>query len=158
VLDAVVASSEGQRREMWEMREGALETITAAGTRIGFDISLPLDFVQDFVDEMAQHAEAIMPNLRMCHMGHLGDGNLHYAIFPPAGAADELMEKAEEIKTAVYDAIGNYGGSFSAEHGIGSTKLYAMKNYKDPVALAVMQQIKATLDPKGIMNPGKLLP
>jgi FAD/FMN-containing dehydrogenase len=158
VLDAVVASSEGQRREMWEMREGALETITAAGTRIGFDISLPLDFVQDFVDEMAQHAEAIMPNLRMCHMGHLGDGNLHYAIFPPAGAAYELMEKAEEIKTAVYDAIGNYGGSFSAEHGIGSTKLYAMKNYKDPVALAVMQQIKATLDPKGIMNPGKLLP
>lgn len=158
VLDAVIASSEAQRLEMWAMREGALEVVTAAGTRIGFDISLPLDQVHGFVEEMTERALAIMPGLKMCHMGHLGDGNLHYSIFPPEGKGAEMMAKAEAIKASVYAAIGEFGGSFSAEHGIGSTKLYAMENYKDPVALAVMQQIKATLDPKGIMNPGKLLP
>ena len=158
VLDAVIASSESQRREMWDMREGALEVVMAAGTRIGFDISLPLDQVHAFVDEMVRRADAIMPGLRMCHMGHLGDGNLHYSIYPPEGEGDALMAKADEIKATVYDAIGDFGGSFSAEHGIGTTKLYAMTHYKDPVALAVMKQIKATLDPKGIMNPGKLLP
>ncbi|MBT3990709.1 MAG: FAD-binding oxidoreductase [Rhodospirillaceae bacterium] len=158
VLDAVIASSEAQRREMWDMREGALEIVTAAGARIGFDISLPLDQVHAFVDEMTRQSEAILPGLRMCHMGHLGDGNLHYSIYPPEGQADEMMAKADEIKAAVYAAIGDFGGSFSAEHGIGTSKLYAMTNYKDPVALAVMLQIKATLDPKGIMNPGKLLP
>jgi len=158
VLDAVIASSESQRREMWDMREGALEVITAAGTRIGFDISLPLDQVEPFVEKMAQHANQIMPGLRMCHMGHLGDGNLHYSIFPPVGGADQLSNKADEIKATVYAEVGNYGGSFSAEHGIGSTKIYAMEKYKDRVALAVMKDIKATLDPKNIMNPGKLLP
>ena len=99
-----------------------------------------------------------MPGLRMCHMGHLGDGNLHYTIFSPEDNTDVSMANADAIRAAVYDAIVDFGGSFSAEHGIGTTKLYAMTNYKDPVALAVMQQIKATLDPKGIMNPGKLLP
>jgi len=158
VLDAVIASSEAQRREMWEMREGALEVVTAAGTRVGFDISLPLDQVHGFVDEMTQRAEAIMPNLKMCHMGHLGDGNLHYSVFPPEGESEAFLANADAIKTAVYGSISDFGGSFSAEHGIGTTKLCAMTNYKDPVALAVMQQIKATLDPKGIMNPGKLLP
>ncbi|MBT3915727.1 MAG: FAD-binding oxidoreductase [Rhodospirillaceae bacterium] len=158
VLDAVIASSEAQRQEMWDMREGALEAVTAAGVWIGFDISLPLDQVHAFVDEMTRRAEAIVPGLRMCHMGHLGDGNLHYTIFSPEDNTDVSMANADAIRAAVYDAIVDFGGSFSAEHGIGTTKLYAMTNYKDPVALAVMQQIKATLDPKGIMNPGKLLP
>ena len=158
VLDAVIATSEAQRRQMWDMREGALEVITAAGTRIGFDISLPLNKIQDFVEEMESQTEAIISGLRMCHMGHLGDGNLHYAIFPPENEPEILMAKAEEIKSVVYDSIGKYGGSFSAEHGIGVSKLSAMSKYKDPVSLAIMKQIKATLDPKNIMNPGKLLP
>ncbi len=158
VQDAVIASSEAQRREMWDMREGALEAVTAAGVWIGFDISLPLDQVHAFVDEITQRVDAIVPELRMCHMGHLGDGNLHYTIFSPEDGAEESTSNADAIKAAVYDAIVDFGGSFSAEHGIGTTKLYAMTNYKDPVALAVMQQIKAALDPKGIMNPGKLLP
>ena len=91
-------------------------------------------------------------------MGHLGDGNLHYAIFPPEEDPDALNLKSEEIKKAVYDAISSFDGSFSAEHGIGTSKLFAMNNYKDPVALDIMQQIKVKLDPKMIMNPGKLLP
>jgi FAD/FMN-containing dehydrogenase len=158
VLDAVIATSESQRRQMWDMREGALEVITAAGPRIGFDIALPLEHVEPFVDDMKRRANQIMPGLRMSHMGHLGDGNLHYSIFPPDGEADELAARASDIKAAVYSEIEKYGGSFSAEHGIGSTKVNAMREYKDPVALAVMKEIKATLDPKNIMNPGKLLP
>ena len=158
VLDAVIASSEGQRREMWEMRESALEIITKEGNRIGFDISLPLNKVQAFVREMEFRAGSLVKNLRMCHMGHLGDGNLHYAIFPPEEDPDALNLKSEEIKKAVYDAISSFNGSFSAEHGIGTSKLFAMNNYKDPVALDIMQQIKVKLDPKMIMNPGKLLP
>ena len=90
VLDAVIASSEGQRREMWEMRESALEIITKEGNRIGFDISLPLNKVQAFVREMEFRAGSLVKNLRMCHMGHLGDGNLHYAIFPPEEDPDAL--------------------------------------------------------------------
>jgi FAD/FMN-containing dehydrogenase len=158
VSDAVIATSEAQRRQMWDMREGALETITAAGPRIGFDISLPLNKIQDFVEEMEFKTKKIISGLRMCHMGHLGDGNLHYAIFPPENEPEILMTKAEEIKSVVYESIGTYGGSFSAEHGIGTSKLFAMSKYKDPVSLAIMKQIKTTLDPKNIMNPGKLLP
>ena len=158
LLDAVIASSENQRRDMWKMREGALEVITAEGERIGFDISLPLDRIQDFVEEMRQRVEAIHPGLRMCHMGHLGDGNLHYSIFPPEKGLNKLMAKEEKIKSAVYDSIGDFGGSFSAEHGIGITKLNAMSKYKDPASLAVMKEIKKSLDPKNILNPGKLLP
>jgi FAD/FMN-containing dehydrogenase len=158
VSDAVIASSESQRREMWEMRENALEIITKEGDRIGFDISLPLNKVQAFVDEMEKRAGSLVKNLRMCHLGHLGDGNLHYAIFPPEEEPNALVSKSEEIKTAVYDAISKFNGSFSAEHGIGTSKLFAMDTYKDPVALEIMQQIKTKLDPKMIMNPGKLLP
>ncbi|MEE2998895.1 MAG: FAD-binding oxidoreductase [Pseudomonadota bacterium] len=158
VLDAVVANSEAQRRNMWEMREGALEVITAAGTRIGFDISLPLNKIQEFIEEMKSQTEEIMSGLRMCHMGHLGDGNLHYSIFPPKDELKKFLDKSEKIKSVVYDSIGKYGGSFSAEHGIGTSKLLAMSKYKDPVSLTIMKQIKKTLDPKNIMNPGKLLP
>ena len=143
---------------MWEMREGALEVITAAGTRIGFDISLPLNKIQEFIEEMKSQTEEIMSGLRMCHMGHLGDGNLHYSIFPPKDELKKFLDKSEKIKSVVYDSIGKYGGSFSAEHGIGTSKLLAMSKYKDPVSLTIMKQIKKTLDPKNIMNPGKLLP
>ena len=158
ISDAVIATSETQRRQMWDMREGALEVITSEGPRIGFDISLPLNRIQDFVEEMRSKADKIISGLRMCHMGHLGDGNLHYAIFPPGDKPEILLNKADEIKSVVYASIGKYGGSFSAEHGIGSSKLSAMSKYKDPVSLAIMKTIKATLDPKNIMNPGKLLP
>jgi len=158
VLDAVVATSESQRRQMWDMREGALDVITTAGTRIGFDISLPLDKIQNFVEEMKLNTESIISGLQMCHMGHLGDGNLHYSIFPPENNVDSLLKNAAQIKSVVYDSIEKYGGSFSAEHGIGSNKLSAMAKYKDPVALEIMKAIKNTLDPKNIMNPGKLIP
>ena len=158
ILDAVIAQSETQRSQMWSMREGALEVITAAGTRIGFDISLPLDNIQDFVEEMHVKTAAIMPGLKMCHLGHLGDGNLHYCIFPPEKKVNNFIENEEQIKSVVYDSIGKYGGSFSAEHGIGTSKLSAMAEYKDPVALEIMKTIKNSLDPKNIMNPGKLIP
>ncbi len=158
ITDAVIASSEAQRHEMWTLRESALEAVTAEGERIGFDIALPLNVVHDFVDEMAFTVERIVPGARMLPVGHLGDGNLHYTVFPKEGETENLMEHATDIKLAVYGPLSSYGGSFSAEHGIGTGKLAEMKAFKDPTALAVMQSVKAALDPKGIMNPGRVLP
>ncbi len=158
VTDAVIATSEAQRRDLWTLRESALEAITAEGERIGFDIALPLDAVHDFVSEMAATVERIVPGARLLPVGHLGDGNLHYTVFPNEGDSEALLEQAANIKSAVYGPLSRYGGSFSAEHGIGATKLEEMSNFKDPAALAVMHRIKIALDPKGIMNPGRVLP
>jgi len=158
VTDAVIASSEAQRQEMWTLRESALEAVTAEGEKIGFDIALPLDLVHGFVDEMAATVERIVPGARMLPVGHLGDGNLHYTVFPKEGETEMLMDNAPDIKLAVYGPLSSYGGSFSAEHGIGTGKLAEMKAFKDPTALAVMKSVKEALDPKGIMNPGRVLP
>ena len=158
VTDAVIASSEAQRSEIWTLRESALEAITAEGERIGFDIALPLDAVHEFVDEMAGTVERILPGARMLPVGHLGDGNLHYTVFPKEDETANLRKHAADIKAAVYGPLSSYGGSFSAEHGIGASKLAEMTAFKDPAALAVMRRVKAALDPRGIMNPGRMLP
>ena len=158
VEDAVLATSEAQRGEMWKLRESTLEAVTNAGPRIGFDISLPLDQVHEFVARTRSTVEAIIPGFKMCAMGHLGDGNLHYSLFPPEGSETKFIEQTRSIKTAVLDNVSEYRGSFSAEHGIGTQKLSEMARYKDPVALAVMRQVKAALDPNNIMNPGKVIP
>lgn len=158
VTDAVIASSEAQRRDMWILRESALEAITAEGERIGFDIALPLEAVHKFVDQMAAIVERILPGARMLPVGHLGDGNLHYTVFPKEGEMAALREHTADIKSAVYGPLSSYGGSFSAEHGIGASKLAEMSTFKDPVALAIMRRVKTALDPKGIMNPGRMLP
>ena len=158
VTDAVIASSEAQRSEIWTLRESALEAITAEGERIGFDIALPLDAVHGFVDEMAGTVERILPGARMLPVGHLGDGNLHYTVFPKEDETANLRKHAADIKAAVYGPLSSYGGSFSAEHGIGASKLAEMTAFKDPAALAVMRRVKTALDSRGIMNPGRMLP
>ncbi len=158
VTDAVIATAEQQRLEFWELRESAYEAVVKSGPRIGFDISLPLDQVHDFVANTEAAVEGIFPGAKLSSVGHLGDGNLHYTVYPPDGEADRLEELRVEIKRAVLDSVGGYRGSFSAEHGIGDSKLNEMAAYKDPVAIDVMKSIKAVLDPNGIMNPGRVLP
>ena len=158
ITDAVLATSEAQRDEFWGLRDSCLEAAIAAGLRIGFDISLPLDRVHEFVAEMRATAQRMLPGVTVNALGHLGDGNLHYGIMPEAVELDLFRSRSAEIKRAVLDSVSSYRGSFSAEHGIGTSKLDEMAAYKDPVALAVMRDIKSVLDPKGIMNPGKVLP
>lgn len=155
ILDAMVTQSAQQRADLWQMRESVLEAITEAGPCYHFDISLPLADIEDFVTAMNAEAERL--GFRPLTIGHLGDGNLHYAL---AGA--EAREWADlplqDAKDFAFSLLKQLNGSFSAEHGIGQSKLAVMSALKEPSQLALMRAVKAALDPQGIMNPGKLIP
>lgn len=154
VLDAVVARNEAQRREMWQRREDAAEVTLGRLPLINSDIAVPLDRTGDFLDRMEAALPGLDPGAEATTVAHLGDGNLHYTVFPKSqdpAVHDTIMEKVEDVALSL-------GGSFSAEHGIGLSKKPSMARRKNPVALDVMRAIKAALDPKGIMNPGKVLP
>ena len=157
VLDGAIAQSGQQRDEFWALRE----TIPLANRRIGaiasHDISLPLSELPGFLDEAGQAIHAIAP-VRINAFGHLGDGNLHYNMFPPAGES-RLAYKghAAAFSKLVHDMVVARGGSFSAEHGLGRLKVSELERYGDPAKLSAMRAIKAALDPRGIMNPGAVL-
>ncbi|SLN22760.1 FAD-binding oxidoreductase [Roseisalinus antarcticus] len=152
VQDAVVASSEAQRRQMWERREASAEITFGPEPIVDTDISVPLDRVPDFMGLVQTRVLAFDPGARDLVVGHLGDGNLHYTVYP----SDESL--GPRIREIVDDTAVEFGGSFSAEHGIGLSKLGALRRLKDPVAQDAMRAIKAALDPKGILNPGKTIP
>ena len=154
VADAVVARSEAERAEMWARREAAAEVCLAEGRVVNNDVAVPLDRVAAFLESAGARVADLDPDAVPLVVGHLGDGNLHYAV--RLGRDDDA--RADAVMEAVEDVVLALGGSFSAEHGIGLTKRPSMARRKDPGALAAMRAIKAALDPAGIMNPGKLLP
>jgi len=154
--DGVIAQSDGQRAEFWTLREQIPEANKRIGAIVSHDIALPLGQLADFIPRgMARIAE-IGP-FRVNCFGHLGDGNLHYNVFPPLGkppgafAADK-----DRIERAVHDLVRDMGGSFSAEHGVGRFKTHELDRYGDPVKISTMRTLKSALDPHGIMNPGAL--
>jgi len=157
VSDGVIAQSEAQRQDFWTIRE----TIPEANRRIGavsaHDISVPIAAIPAFIAE-APGRLARIGSYRINCFGHLGDGNLHYNIFPMPGRsrADHEAERPA-IKTCIHDLVHELGGSVSAEHGIGRLKVDDLEKYGDPAKLAAMRMIKRALDPKGIMNPGAVL-
>ncbi|MCX7302006.1 MAG: FAD-binding oxidoreductase [Rhodobacterales bacterium] len=157
VTDGVIAQSEAQRKAFWHIRE----TIPEANRRIGsissHDISLPLSEVAGFIAE-GEVALAALGAFRINCFGHLGDGNLHYNVFPLAGESRSVHDnKRAAIKECVHDMVHARSGSVSAEHGIGRLKVGDLEKYGDPVKLAMMRAVKAALDPAGIMNPGAVL-
>ena len=159
ILDAVLASSETQRLALWHIRENIPAAQTREGASIKHDISLPIAAIPEFVATAGAAVLAIAPGARMVSYGHLGDGNLHFNFSPAPGAeAAEFLAKTEAIKRAVHDLVAERRGSFSAEHGIGKLKVGELARYENPVALDMMRLIKHSLDPHGIMNPGKVLP
>lgn len=151
--DAVLAASEAQRREMWALREAASEVAAMRPDQIIMDVAVPVDRVADFLSRADEVLEGLAPGSATSVVAHLGDGNIHYTIFPtlPKSEKDRVVE-------AIEDVVADLRGAFSAEHGVGTHKLNTMARRKDPGALAAMRAIKAALDPKGILNPGKLLP
>jgi len=159
VLDATIAKSDAQRAEMWHQREMAFEVSMSQGVPITADVSVPLDKVATFLERANSRLKPLAPNAEVLAIAHLGDGNLHYSLWtdPEAGTP-----ATPDLKTAIFemieDVVAELGGSFSAEHGIGLSKLGSMARRKDKAALSVMQRIKRALDPDDIMNPGKLLP
>jgi FAD/FMN-containing dehydrogenase len=157
VLDGVIAASEAQRSGLWRIRE----SIPAANRKIGaissHDISLPLAAVPDFLVR-ADAALARLGDWRINSFGHLGDGNLHYNVFPmPGRSRQDHAHQRDAIKTCVHDLVHEMGGSVSAEHGIGRLKVGDLERYGDPGKLAAMRAIKTALDPLGILNPGAVL-
>lgn len=154
--DALMSQSEAQRARFWQMRERIPEANRAIGAVSSHDIALPLAAIPAFIDAARG---AIDPVLRLNCFGHLGDGNLHFNIFPPQGKKGrDYRAHADAVKRAVYDLVAAHGGSFSAEHGIGRLKLDELRRYGDPVKLEMMRAVKAALDPAGILNPGALVP
>lgn len=158
IADAAIAQSEAQREMFWRLRETIPEAQRREGASIKHDISVATSELPRFIAEGSALVAGIVPNGRMVAYGHLGDGNLHFNISAPGGGAGgEFLQLAPRITTAVHDLVAKYGGSFSAEHGIGQLKRGELVKYQQPVAIALMRTIKAALDPKGIMNPGKVL-
>jgi FAD/FMN-containing dehydrogenase len=157
ISDGLIALSQAQRSDFWRIRENIPEGNRRIGAISSHDISLPLGAVPDFIAQ-AGPALATLGNWRINCFGHLGDGNLHYNVFPAKGRSRADHEsRREAIKTLVHDMVHAMGGSVSAEHGIGRLKVGDMERYSDPAKLAAMRAIKAALDPLGIMNPGAVL-
>lgn len=152
--DAVISQNETQRAEMWLRRESTFEVTDLRGPTLDTDVALPLDKVADFLRRADAAVQGLSSDAEPIYISHLGDGNVHYSIWD----APENTSEREALVEAIEDIVADLGGSFSAEHGIGSMKRSTMARRKDPVAMAVMRAIKQQLDPKGIMNPGKLLP
>ena len=158
VLDAVLAESGQQAADFWRIRETIPEAQKFEGASSKHDISVPVSGVADFLIEATADIRRLIPGARPCAFGHVGDGNIHFNFSRPQDMTDDDFKAMEpEIHKTVYDRTVAMGGSISAEHGIGRLRRGELETYKSPVALDVMRAIKATLDPNGIMNPGKVL-
>jgi FAD/FMN-containing dehydrogenase len=154
VTDAILARNEQQRRAMWARREAAAEIGVGLHPEVDTDVCLPLDKVEPFLTEAIQRLEALDPGARTITVAHLGDGNLHFTAYP---TRDDPALK-DRVLATIEDLVVTLGGSFSAEHGVGLSKLPSMARRKDPVALDVMRSVKRALDPDNRMNPGKVIP
>ena len=155
--DGVIAQSFADRDALWAIRETIPEANRRVGSISSHDIALPLSEIPAFIVEGGRRLTALA-DIRINCFGHLGDGNLHYNVFPAIGKSrDDYGALGDEVKKVVHDLTHEMGGSVSAEHGIGRLKVTDLETYGDPAKLAMMRAIKAALDPRGIMNPGAVL-
>lgn len=156
--DAVLAESESQRKAFWHMRESMSEAQRPEGGSIKHDISVPIAKVPEFLRQASIAVNEYMPNVRICAFGHLGDGNIHYNISQPVDAdKQEFLSHWHSLNTVVHAIVLDMNGSISAEHGIGQLKRDELASIREPIEIELMQRIKRSFDPQGIMNPNKLL-
>jgi FAD/FMN-containing dehydrogenase len=151
--DAVIATSEAQINELWRLREEISEAQRLEGKNVKHDISIPISRIPAFLEACDAALVKAFPEIFLVCFGHLGDGNLHYNCGIPA----QGLANAAAINKIVYTHVDTFGGSISAEHGIGQLKRNELPMHKSPVALDLMRAMKATLDPQNLMNPGKVL-
>ena len=158
VLDGVVSRSEAQREAFWAAREAIPEANRAVGAIASHDVSVPLSEVPRLIEEGREALRAIAPDIRFNTFGHVGDGNVHYNLFPARGRTREDYRDVRDALTArLHDMVSALGGAISAEHGIGRFKAGELRRLGDPAAIAAMHRLKRALDPHGIMNPGAVL-
>lgn len=158
VIDAVVAESVQQSRDFWNLREHIPLAQVEEGKNIKHDIAVPISRVAEFIETTDDLLQTVFPGARMVTFGHLGDGNLHYNVSPPEGGDhDAFLANQDTVNRIVHDSVHRFNGSISAEHGLGQLKLGENARYKGGVELALMRAIKQTFDPRGLMNPGKVV-
>ncbi|MGH8181667.1 MAG: FAD-binding oxidoreductase [Steroidobacteraceae bacterium] len=158
VLDAAVARGESDRAAFWKLRETIPEAQRRDGASLKHDISVPVASIPDFIEQGSRWLTGHVPEGRLVAYGHVGDGNLHFNMNQAPGAdRAAFLARDEPVKRAMHDLVRDFGGSFSAEHGIGRLKVGELERYAPPVELDLMRAIKRTLDPNGILNPGKVL-
>lgn len=158
VLDGVLARGEAQAQALWRLRESISESQKPEGVSLKHDVSVPLGRLARFVDEASRAVEAAVPGLRVVAFGHVGDGNVHFNLSQPRDSTREAFAaERERLARIVHDLAVAAGGSFSAEHGVGRLKRAELRRYRSETELLVMRGIKQALDPRGLMNPGKIL-
>jgi FAD/FMN-containing dehydrogenase len=158
IINAVIAESGQQASEFWKLRESIPEAERGEGGSVKHDISVRISKIPEFLKKAETILGAIAPH-RLSVFGHVGDGNLHYNLLPPIGSTLESFKEgpAKHLSESVHDLAVMLGGSFSAEHGVGILKCDELRKYKSPVAVGLMRTLKRAVDPRGIMNPGKVL-
>ncbi len=159
ISNSVLASSGAQAQMLWQLREAISPAQQAQGLNIKHDVAVPVSAIPGFIERTGRALQNLIPGVQLVTFGHMGDGNLHYNVQAPAGmpAAEFLARWEKPVNRLVHDAVQACGGSISAEHGIGVLKREELARRKDPVALGLMRNIKAALDPANLMNPGRLL-
>jgi len=158
VDDAAIAANLSQRNAFWKLRDEMSAAQKPEGGSIKHDISVPVAAVPAFLEEANAAVVKLIPGARPVPFGHLGDGNIHYNVSQPIGARSaDFLARWHEVNAVVFEIVLRMGGSISAEHGIGVLKRDELPEVKDKVAIELMRAIKSTLDPLGIMNPGKVL-
>ena len=159
IADAVIAANDTQAEDFWTLRDSISAAERAIGPAMQHDISVPVEKMPEFILAASPAIESAFPGARAVAFGHLGDGNVHFHVLAPQGAERGVWEEADgkAVSAAVHDLVTQWGGSISAEHGIGQMKVDELARLHDPAALALMQRIKAALDPDNLLNPGKLL-
>ncbi|MDF1481623.1 FAD-binding oxidoreductase [Extensimonas sp. H3M7-6] len=159
ISDAVVAENLTQAQQLWQIREGIPLAQAKEGLNIKHDIAVPISRIADFVAHTDALLARALPGARLVTFGHLGDGNLHYNVQAPQGCDAQAFLQAHEAhaNALVYDAVAQFGGAFSAEHGVGALKVAQLQQYQSPVALGLMRTLKRALDPQNVLNPGRVL-
>ena len=158
VLDAVIAQNEAQSRNMWVIRESVAPASRAECPGLSYDISVSISKIPDFIEKGIKAAYDVLPSIRPYPLGHIGDGNLHFSFMGPVGMDRQTLHQySPAITRGVNDLVRDMAGSISAEHGIGIEKIDELAHYRSKIELDTMRSIKRALDPKNIMNPGKIL-
>jgi FAD/FMN-containing dehydrogenase len=156
--DAVTAGSQTQRAELWALRENISEAQKREGASIKHDISVPTSAIAEFLERATAAVQRAIPGARPVSFGHIGDGNIHFNFSAPVhGDPAAFLARWDEIQRIVHDIVREFGGSISAEHGIGVQKRDQLAHYKDPIEMELMRTLKRTLDPNNILNPGKVV-
>ena len=158
LLDAAIAQSVAQSKAFWHLRESIPLAEAELGKSVKHDVSIPISRIAEFVEVTNKALQTKFPGINNVVFGHLGDGNLHYNVAPGEGQAEgDILAMQPQIYELVHDSVATFNGSISAEHGIGQLKVNELTRYKSGLELKLMRQIKQALDPKGVLNPGKVV-